>query len=93
MRDPNHQVTLRSLLDLSAKWECDATLRYVAPIKVSSVPGYTEADLRLGWHPTSSWEFSLLGENLLHSRHPEFNAPGARRELQRAVYGKASWRF
>ncbi len=92
-RDPNHQVLLRSLLDLSAKWECDATLRYVASINTQSVPGYTEADLRLGWRPTPAWELSLLGQNLLHSDHPEFNTPASRRELQRAIYGKASWQF
>jgi iron complex outermembrane receptor protein len=93
VRDPNHQMILRSLLNLSAKWECDTTLRYVAPIDISSVPGYTEADLRLGWRPTPAWEFSLLGQNLLHARHPEFNPPGSRRELQRALFGKASWQF
>ncbi len=92
-RDPNHQVFLRSLLNLSATWECDATVRYVAPINLQSVPGYAEADLRLGWQPTPAWELSLLGQNLLHSHHPEFNIPGARRELQRAIFGKASWRF
>jgi iron complex outermembrane receptor protein len=92
-RDPNHQIVLRSLLDLSDKWECDASLRYVARINTQSLPGYTEADLRLGWRPTPSCEVSLLGQNLLHSRHPEFNTPGARRELQRAIYGKVSWRF
>jgi len=92
-RDPNRQLFLRSLLDLSRTWECDASVRYVAPINMSYVPGYTEADLRLGWQPTPDWEFSLLGQNLLHAHHPEFNPPGARRELQRAIYGKASWRF
>ena len=39
------------------------------------------------------WELSVLGQNLLHSRHAEFNGPGARRELPRNVYGRASWRF
>jgi len=92
-RDPNHQLRLRSLLNLSANWECDATVRYVAPIHTQSVPGYTEADLRLGWRPTPQWELSVSGQNLLHDHHPEFNSPGARRELQRAVYAKASWRF
>ncbi|MES1195160.1 MAG: TonB-dependent receptor, partial [Opitutus sp.] len=65
-RDPNHQAFLRSWLDLSATWECDATLRYIAPIRMFAVPGYAEADLRLGWHPRPAWEFSLLGQNLLH---------------------------
>jgi len=92
-RDPNHQISLRSAVDLSAKWEWDTSLRYVAPINQQSVPGYTEMDLRLGWRPTAAWELSLLGQNLLHAHHGEFNSPGSRRELQRAVYGKASWRF
>ena len=92
-RDPNHQLLLRSLLELSANWECDTTLRHVAPINTQALPGYTEADVRLGWRPTPAWELSLLGQNLLHSRHAEFNTPGARRELQRALYGKGSWRF
>lgn len=92
-RDPNHQLLLRSLLNFSANWECDATVRYVSPIRTQPAPGYTEADLRLGWRPTPEWEFSVLGQNLLHDHHPEFNTPGARRELQRAVYAKASWRF
>jgi iron complex outermembrane receptor protein len=92
-RDPNHQGSLRSLIDLSAHWQCDATLRYVAPITTQSVPGYTEADLRLGWQITRACELSLLGQNLLHPQHGEFNTPDARRELQRTIYGKASWRF
>ena len=91
--DPNHRVALRSSLDLSAKWDCDADLRYVAPIHNQSLPGYTELDLRFGWRPSERWALSLLGQNLLHNHHAEFNTPGTRRELQRGVYGKASWRF
>ena len=93
VRDPNHQLSLRSLLDLSEHWDCDGDLRYVAPIKHQSVPGYTELDLRLGWRPVPGWELSVLGQNLLHAQHAEFNTPGTRRELQRGVYGKASWHF
>jgi iron complex outermembrane receptor protein len=92
-RDPNHQLLLRSLLDLGAKWELDSDFRYVAAIKNQSVPGYTELDLRLGWQPTEAWEFSILGQNLLHADHAEFNPPGARRLLERSVYAKATWRF
>lgn len=93
VRDPNHQFRLRSLWDLSAKWELDTDLRYVSPITNQGVPGYTEANVRLGWTPGAEWEFSLLGQNLLHNHHPAFNAAGGRREIQRGVYAKASWRF
>ena len=92
-RDPNHQFRLRSRWDLSAKWECDAEFRYVSPIASQSLPGYNEADLRVGWTPSSTWEISVVGQNLLHNHHPEFNAPASRREIQRSVYMKASWRF
>jgi iron complex outermembrane receptor protein len=92
-RDPNHQATLRSMVDLPKGWECDGNLRYVAPIREQVLPGYTELDLRLGWRPDPVWELSLLGQNLLHRSHGEFNLPGYRRQLQRAVHGKASWKF
>ena len=92
-RDPNHQLFLRSLVDLSARWECDTALRYIAPIGNQRLPGYTEADVRLGWRPTAACELSLNGQNLLHNHHPEFNGPGSRREIQRGFYGKATWSF
>ncbi len=92
-RDPNHQFSLHSLFDLSAHWECDADLRYVGPIANQNLPGYSEADVRLGWRPAPVWELSLNGQNLLHSHHAEFNRPGARREIQRGVFAKATWSF
>ncbi|MBC7366130.1 MAG: TonB-dependent receptor [Undibacterium sp.] len=91
--DANQQAFLRSLFNLSAKWEFDTDLRYVGPINNQSVPGYTELNLRIGWHPAEAWEVSLEGRNLLHDHHAEFNTPGSRREIQRGVYGKISWRF
>ena len=92
-RDPNHQLSLRSLLEFSPGWELDLSIRYVAPINPQNVPGYTEADLRLGWRPTPGWEISLLGRNLLHNRHAEFYTPASRRELPRSLQGKISWRY
>jgi iron complex outermembrane receptor protein len=92
-RDPNRQLTLRSQLDLSARWELDSTARYVAPINAQVVPGYAELDLRLGWHPASDWTLSLAGQNLLHRQHAEFNAQSGRREIARSVYGQATWTF
>ncbi|SDR71325.1 TonB-dependent receptor [Opitutus sp. GAS368] len=92
-RDPNRQLTLRSQFDLSSRWEFDSTARYVGPINNQVVPGYTELDLRLGWHPTSDWAFSLAGQNLLHAQHAEFNVQGGRREIARSVYGQVTWSF
>jgi len=91
--DPNRQLSLRSQVNLSARWEWDTDLRYVGAIANQGVPGYAEMDLRLGWQLDPAWDFSVVGQNLLHSHHPEFNPPGSRREIQRSVYGKTSWRF
>ena len=91
--DPNFQGSLRSQWDWTPHWETDAALRYVGPIANQQLPGYTELDLRVGWHPAAAWEFSLVGLNLLHDHHPEFNSPLSRREIQRSLYGKATWRF
>jgi iron complex outermembrane receptor protein len=91
--DPNHQAYVRSFWDVTSSIEADTTLRYVSAIGNQSLPAYTEMDLRLGWQPTATWELSIVGQNLLHNHHPEFNTPGSRREIQRSVYGKATWRF
>lgn len=91
--DANHQFQLRSSLDLPAHFTFDTTLRYVAPISNQAVPEYTELDLRLAWQPTPTWEFSLVGQNLLHQDHVEFGTVGARREIERSIYGKVQCRF
>ncbi len=91
--DPSHQFLLRSLWDVTPKWQLDATLRAVGRINNQSVPGYAELDLRLGWRPSETLEISLAGQNLLHGRHAEFNPPGSRREIPRSIFGKVSWRF
>lgn len=44
--------------------------------------------------PRNLVEFSLIGQNLLRDQHPEYGFPGpAREEIQRNVYGKATWRY
>lgn len=91
--DPNHQASLRSALDLSRSWELDADLRYVGPIGNQALPGYAEMDARLGWRPGAGWEYSIVGQNLLHPEHAEFDAPGSRSEIPRSVFAKASWEF
>ena len=91
--DPNQQLSLHSLWDITAKWEFDADFRAIGPIGSQSVPGYAELNLRLGWRPITGWEFSIDGQNLLHRQHAEFNTPGTRREIPRSVYADTSWHF
>jgi iron complex outermembrane receptor protein len=92
--DPRSRFVLRSQMDLARGFELDGTLRYMGRLPSPVVPAYTELDLRLGWHATDRLELSLVGQNLLHARHPEFGAPTPlRHEVQRGAYGKVTWRF
>ncbi len=98
--DPQQQFSFRSSMDLPRNVEVDAGLRWVDTLhnnngpNAGTVPSYFELDLRLGWHPTSRLELSVVGQNLLHDHHPEYGFPGpAREEIQRSVYGKITWRL
>ena len=98
--DPRNQFTLRSAMDFPHDLEFNAMCRWVDSLTTNSfgtpgtVPAYSELNVRLGWRPTKTLEISLVGQNLLHSHHPEYGFPGAgREELQRGFYGKAIWRF
>jgi iron complex outermembrane recepter protein len=98
--DPQHQFSLRSSLNLPRRAEFDTALRWVDTLHtndgavVGTVPSYFELDSRLAWHATDRLEFSLVGQNLLHNRHPEYGFPeAARPEIERSGYGKFTWRF
>ncbi len=94
--DPRHQATLQSFLDLPAHLSFDPMLRWVdtLPTPGGSVPSYAELDARIAWRPNDRWEFSVVGQNLLHPHHPEFGIAIPRREeLQRSGYAKVSVRF
>ena len=91
--DPDRHLVLRSSFQPISHVEIDSAFRYVSAIANQRLPGYAELDLRLGWHPTRSLEFSVAGQNLLHDRHAEFGSPTNRQEIRRSVYGKVVWRF
>lgn len=91
-RSPEHQIFVRPSLDLPYKLELDGGLRYVSGLKQSHVPAYWEMDLRLGWRPVDSLEFSVVGQNLFHNHHREFGNPGGP-EPERAVYGNTVVKF
>jgi iron complex outermembrane receptor protein len=91
--DPNHYGVLRQSLDLPAHLQFDVGFRYVGQIANQTVPAYGELDGRLGWQATSALECSLVGQNLLHVHHAEFDVPATRKEAKRGIYGKLVWRF
>jgi len=105
--DVSHQGLLRSQMDLPFDLELDATLYVVgnrfqhtdaANFEIATagpIPSYERLDLRLGWRPNERIELSLVGQNLLERRHPEFPSELgiATSEIQRSVYGKVTYRY
>jgi iron complex outermembrane receptor protein len=89
---PHHQVMFQSLVNLPKRFELDATVRYVSALPAQTVPAYETADLRFGWRPTPSWEFSLVGQNLLQPEHAEFGSDvDTIVGIKRSIYGKVTW--
>jgi iron complex outermembrane receptor protein len=98
--DPQQQLSLRSAMNLPARVELDAGLRWVDTLhnnngpQPGTVPSYFELDARLAWQASNGFEISLVGQNLLHDHHPEYGFPlPTRAEIQRSVYGKVAWRY
>ncbi|MBH0203919.1 MAG: TonB-dependent receptor, partial [Nitrospira sp.] len=94
--DPTYQFSIRSLMNLTDTIEFDTTFRFVDRLVGLDVDSYTNLDVRLGWRPTSKLEFSVVGHNLLESRHTEFKSEfiaTAVSHIQRGMFGKVTWRF
>jgi iron complex outermembrane receptor protein len=92
-RSPNRQFSVHSSVDLPADLRLDGGFRYVGEIANQQVPGYAELDARLTWSPTAQVGLSVVGQNLLHSRHAEFGSPATRREIERGLQGAVEWHF
>jgi iron complex outermembrane recepter protein len=94
--NPQHQLSLRSSMDLTREIDLDLWLRYVDELPAFGIASYLTVDTRLAWRPAKDLELSLVGQNLLHDRQKEFSPQFVNTEpaaVGRSVYGKISWRF
>lgn len=91
--DPEHQLFLRSALDITDDVELDAVLRWIDSLPNPDIDAYTALDVRLAWQATERVELSLVGRNLLDSEHLETGTEGERGEIPRSVYLGAKVRF
>ncbi len=95
-QDPAHQLSIRSLMNLTDTIEVDTTYRFVDRLPRIGVSHYQNVDIRVGWRPTSRLEISVTGHNLLEQHHTEFKPEfiqTAASQIQRGVFGKVTWRF
>ncbi|MBT2189073.1 TonB-dependent receptor plug domain-containing protein [Sphingobium nicotianae] len=103
-RGPHHGFQIRSQLDLPGRTEFDAAIYYASEYQVgdfdlansasTAIPAYVRLDLRFGWWASDHLSFSLSGENLLQSRHPESSPTlSVQTEVPRTVNLTATARF
>jgi iron complex outermembrane receptor protein len=92
---PRRQFQVRSMLDLTHKWQWDQTIGYVSALPAGNILAYVRLDTRLGWRLGESLEFSVVGQNLLRPRHAEFpdTLEYDHTLLERSVFGKILWHF
>ena len=72
--DPDHQLSVGSMMTLPNDLALDLHLRRVGALPSPASPAYTELNGRLGWALTKSVELSVSGFNLLTDHHPEFGS-------------------
>jgi len=93
---PQYQFNARSYINLPHDLEFDQAVNFVDRIPGLGVDAYVRLDLRLGWKPARNWELSVVGQNLLETRHLEWMAGsggGINVFVPRGVYGKFTWRY
>ena len=101
---PNHQLSLRSGIDLGKNWQLNLWLRYVDQFAASGyiaiaqdlqIDDYFAFDANISWKPSDSLELMLVAQNLFTSDRLEFIsevlAPVA--EVETSAYGKIIFHF
>lgn len=94
--DPRHQLSILSGLNLPYATQWDVWLRYVDDLPELDVDSYVALDSRIAWQLKPEISLSLVGQNLLDSRHAEFRSnfyPTPLTEIERSVYFKVSLAF
>ncbi|MBI4664104.1 MAG: TonB-dependent receptor [Verrucomicrobia bacterium] len=96
-KDPRHQATLRSAMDLPANLELDFWGRYVGELPIFGIDPYFDLDVRLAWQPHKNLELAIVGQNLIEARRFEFAPNEFDRTIgtavQRGVYVQVTARF
>ncbi len=99
---PNHQLSIRSMMNLRDDLSLDLWVYYVDELERSAysradsrVPGYTSFNLRLAWKPVRDLEVALVGQNLFDNHHPEFIGENflSITEVERSLYAQLRWHF
>jgi iron complex outermembrane receptor protein len=92
---PRNQVYILSSFGPVMNLRFDAAARFVDRLQSFAIPRYFELDIRLGWTPCRTLDLAVVGQNLLHQHHLEYQSEFSNFQtyVQRAVYATVGWRF
>jgi len=99
---PERIFTLRTGYTISPTLQWDAWLRHASATQTYAfrparrVDPYWTLDMRLGWKASRELELSIVGQNMLDTRHLEAinePLPSMINEVERGVYLRADWRL
>jgi iron complex outermembrane receptor protein len=92
---PRHQFQVRSYFDLTKTVQLDSAIFMTGRLPNPRIRAYVRGDVRLGWRPSPSVEFSIGARDLLDPEHTEFYSSRSvlPEQVQRDVYAKFVWRF
>jgi iron complex outermembrane receptor protein len=91
--DPNHQISLRSSMNLRRDVALDVYLREVGELHNPVVSSYTQMNIRIAWDVTPGLQLAVSGFNLLRARHLEFVNPPTADYVERSFLASAQLRF
>ena len=92
-------------MDLPHNVTFDTALRFVDKLEfpqpspaapTMTVPDYFELDARLAWRINKNWEVAVIGQNMLHDRHTEFEPTYVHTqatEIPRSVFAQVTYQF
>jgi hypothetical protein len=93
---PDQQSELRSSVSLPWRLQWNASAYFVNRLPAQSIPSYTRLDTGFTWLAGDRVTVSVVGQNLLKDRHPEYSGPNSSvlsGQMRRDVYAKIAWSF
>lgn len=89
--DPEYQLVVRSLLEISDKTVINLSLRHVAELPHPKVPSYTVLDAHFGWQVQDNLRLSLTVQNLANADYREFEQVTNGSEFERSAFVRVVW--
>ena len=93
---PSQQAQLRSHVELSGRWQWNASAYFVGRLPAVAVPSYTRLDTNVIWQASKRFSVSLVGQNLAGDHHLEYMGPDQTEQsslIKRSAYAKITWQF